>query len=311
MQNQNTGKQIFDGILIFLDFVLLILKYVYYTIEAIYRCFVPVEEKSVDGEIVLVTGAGHGIGKQFALQYANLGATVIAWDINTDTNNETVKQIKSKGGKAFGYVCDVSSRQAVFDTIAKVRSDVGDISIIINNAGIMPTHPLLAHTEKEIERIIGINLMAHFWIIQACLPAMIKNKRGHILSLSSCAGLFGLANLVPYCASKFAVVGLMESLSVELENTYKDCNIGLTVVCPYMVDTGLCKRPYTRFESAMKMATPEDVARTAISAQRRNIPILTIPSEYYYLNVIVRTWPIKAAKALKQFLNTGLHSDLD
>jgi len=311
MAEQNGGEQVFQVLQVIGEVILLLIKYIYFNIEAVYRVFVPLPEDSVRGEIVLVTGAGHGIGKEFALQYADLGAIVVCWDVNEETNTKTVNEIKKKGQKAFGYVCDVSSRQKVFEVVEQVKKEVGDVSIIVNNAGIMPTHPMLEHTEKEIERIFGINVLAHFWIMQALLPGMIRNKHGHIVALASCAGLMGIENLVPYCASKFAVVGMMEALHHELKNTYPGCNVGVTVVCPYMVDTGLCKRPYTRFESAMKMATPQQVASASISAQRQGVPILTIPTEYYYLNVVARTWPLKAAEALKNFLKTGLHSDLE
>lgn len=292
------------------DVVVLLFKFVYFFFESIYRKFVPAVEESVKGEVVLVTGAGHGIGKQLATQYASHGATVVCWDINAENNAATVADIAKKGyPKAYSYSCDVSNRQAVFDTVAKVKKDVGDITIIVNNAGIMPTHRLLDHTQQEIERIFGINVLAHFWIIQAILPSMIKNKHGHIVNISSCAGLFGLENLVPYCASKFAVVGLSEALYQELK-LYPGCNVKTTVICPYMVDTGLCKNPVMRFKSTMQMETPEAVAAAVISAQRRGEKAITVPDWYFYLSTTVRTWPMNSADALKDFLGARLESDL-
>lgn len=102
---------------------------------------------------------------------------------------------------------------------SKVLKDVGDVTILINNAGIMPQHDMLKHTEKEIRSIFEINVLAHFWMFEAFLPRMIANNKGHIVALSSMAGIVGLRYLVPYCGSKFAVRGIQEALSEELRGT--------------------------------------------------------------------------------------------
>lgn len=94
--------------------------------------------------------------------------------------------------------------------------EVGDVTILVNNAGIMPQHEMLKHSEKEIRMIYEINTIAHCWMFQAFLPKMIEKNQGHIVALSSVAGLTGLNNLVPYCGSKFAVRGTMEALLEEL-----------------------------------------------------------------------------------------------
>ena len=80
----------------------------------------------------------------------------------------------------------------------------------------MPQHGLLQHTEEEIRRVFDINVLAHFWIFQAFLPKMIENNNGHIVAISSMAGLLGFQNLVPYCSSKFAIRGTHEGLYEEL-----------------------------------------------------------------------------------------------
>lgn len=83
----------------------------------------------------------------------------------------------------------------------------------------MPQHELLKHTENEIRTIFEVNVLAHFWMFEAFLPKMIANNKGHIVALSSMAGILGLRNLVPYCGSKFAVRGIQEALSEELRTT--------------------------------------------------------------------------------------------
>lgn len=116
---------------------------------------------------------------------------------------------------------------------------------------------------------------------------MKKNNHGHIVALSSIAGLAGLPNLVPYCASKFAVRGLMESLIDELNwNPYNA--IKTTTVCPFMVNTGLCKKPYVRFEKALNLLNPKDVADKIMLAQRTGVIECTIPGFLYSTNNIAR-----------------------
>ncbi|KYQ56151.1 Short-chain dehydrogenase/reductase family 16C member 6 [Trachymyrmex zeteki] len=192
-----------------------------------------------------ITGTGHGIGKELALRYASLGATVVCWDVNQESNEETVNEIKKTGtAAAYAYQCDVSNRDHVFSVAERVKQEVGNVTILVNNAGIMPCHAFLDHTSDEIRRIFDINVLAHFWMLQAFLPNMIEKNHGHVVALSSLAGIGGIPNLVPYCASKFAVRGLMESISEELRTSSKGKSlIKFTTIYPYMVDTGLCKKP--------------------------------------------------------------------
>lgn len=300
------------GVLIVADVLLLLLKIFCYIVEGIYRLFVPVEEKSVAGEIVLVTGAGHGIGREIALKYASLGATVVCWDLNEEGNDETVNEIKKLGAtKAYSYKCDVSNREEVFQVADEVKKEVGNVTILINNAGIMPTRNLLDHTPEDIKRIFDINVMAHFWTLQAFLPSMIQRNYGHVVALSSIAGVFGLANLVPYCASKFAVRGLMEALHEELRISNKDkaSNINFTTIYPYMVNTGLCKKPKIRFTSLMAIISPKDAAAEIVKAQRRNYAELSIPSFWVYLNAFYRCAPATCLRSTIDFLDAGVEAD--
>lgn len=105
----------------------------------------------------------------------------------------------------------------------RVKTKVGSVSVLVNNVGIMPTHPLPQQSAEEIQRVFDVNVFSQFWTIQAFLDQMKERRNGHIISLSSIAGVVGLSNLVPYCATKFAVRGMMEALHEELrEGPYKD-----------------------------------------------------------------------------------------
>ena len=98
----------------------------------------------------------------------------------------------------------------------KVLSEVGAVTILVNNAGIMPHNELLKHTEGQIRKTFETNILAHFWMLEAFLPKMIEDNYGHIVAISSINGLIPIKNLVPYCSTKFAVRGLMECLFEEL-----------------------------------------------------------------------------------------------
>ncbi|XP_043513968.1 17-beta-hydroxysteroid dehydrogenase 13 isoform X2 [Frieseomelitta varia] len=293
---------------ILIDVLLLFSSIIYNIIKGIYKLCIPDAEKSVLGEVVLITGTGHGIGRELALKYASLGATVVCWDINEQGNNETVEEIKQNGvSRAYGYKCDVSNREEVIETAEKVKKEVGDVTILINNAGIMPSYHFVDHTPELIKRVFDINVLSHHWILQAFLPNMIQNDYGHIVSISSMAGLFGLPNIVPYCSSKFAVRGLMEALCEELrvQNGGKPSNIKFTTIYPYMVNTGLCKKPLYRFQS-MQLISIKEAVDAIIKAQRRNIREVSIPSYWFYINSFMRCMPHSCREHTSNFLKIGV-----
>ncbi|XP_060815494.1 17-beta-hydroxysteroid dehydrogenase 13 isoform X1 [Bombus pascuorum] len=303
--------QVREAVLVLLDILLLVLKILYDIVLGIYRLCIPVKEKSVIGEIVLITGTGHGIGKELALKYASLGATVVCLDVNEEGNNETVNEINQTALKAYGYKCDVSNREEVLKIAKKVTEEVGDVTILINNAGIMPCFTFMNHTPEQIKRIFDINVLAHFWIFQAFLPSMIQRNYGHVVALSSIAGIFGQPNLVPYCASKFAVKGLMEALYEELRsmNKEKPSNIKFTTVYPYMVNTGLCKNPYYRFKNLMSLVSTKRAVDIIVKAQRQNTKEISIPTYWYYANIILRCMPATCIEHVKDFLNAGVNEE--
>ena len=103
------------------DVMVLIISIIYYTCESVLRRFVTVRKKSLVGEVALITGAGHGLGREFALQLSQLGVKVICWDINAKTCHETAKQVRDMGGDAESFQCDVSSREQVADTARLIR----------------------------------------------------------------------------------------------------------------------------------------------------------------------------------------------
>ncbi|XP_018366944.1 PREDICTED: short-chain dehydrogenase/reductase family 16C member 6-like [Trachymyrmex cornetzi] len=230
-------------ILFLTEILLLILKVLYYVINDIYRLIRPIKKKSVANEIVLITGAGHGIGKELAIGYASLGATVICWDINEENNNKTMNDIKKKGNDSvYAYRCDVADKKEVFRVAKKVKEEVGNVTILINNAGVVFFKPFLNQSPDEITSVVDVNLTAHYWTLKAFLPSMIEKNHGHIVAVSSIAAFFGLCGGTVYCPTKSAVQALMDALSKELHILSNGkSSIKFTTVYPFFVRTGFAK----------------------------------------------------------------------
>ncbi|XP_035659336.1 epidermal retinol dehydrogenase 2-like [Branchiostoma floridae] len=183
---------------------------------SVVRLIFPPAKKSVSGEIALITGAGSGLGRGMALSFARLGATIVAWDINEEANEATVQMIRQEGGKAFGFVCDCSKRDDIYRVAQKVKSSVGHVTILINNAGIVTGRKFLDCPDDLIQKTMDINTNAHFWTTKAFLPHMVEQNHGHLVSIASAAGLAGTAGLADYCTSKFGAVGFADSIRVRL-----------------------------------------------------------------------------------------------
>ncbi|XP_047121903.1 epidermal retinol dehydrogenase 2-like isoform X2 [Schistocerca piceifrons] len=298
--------KVYSGLVLAADALLVLLRVLLAILEALFSKFLPAKEKSVAGEIALITGTGHGIGRELAHQLGALGATLVCWDVNQEWNEKTAAELRKKGYKVHAYKCDVSNREEVLNLAKKVQAEVGDVSIIINNAGIMPCRPFSTYTPEVIRRIFDVNVFAHFWILEAFLPRMISNNHGHVVGLSSMAGVMGITNLVPYCASKYAVRGMMEALSEELRENLKNSQIHFTTIFPFIVDTGLCQKPRTRFPSLLAIVQIPKAASEIIKAMRRNYNEYSIPNGLLDLNHFLRLLPLKATNTIKDFVDSGV-----
>ncbi|XP_018400715.1 PREDICTED: short-chain dehydrogenase/reductase family 16C member 6-like [Cyphomyrmex costatus] len=272
-------------ILFLIQILLLILKVPYYIFKDVYRLINPIKEKNVAGEIVLITGAGHGIGKELAIGYASLGATVVCWDINEDTNNETMNYIKRTGkNSVYAYQCNVADREDVFRIAKKVKEEVGDVTILVNNAGIVFPKLFLKQSLDEIAQVINVNVMAHYWTLKAFLPSMIEKNYGHIVSVSSVSAFLPLFFGTTYCPSKSAIKAMMESISDELRIISRGKSaIKFTTVYPYFVNTGLVTNFKFRLPRLLPELSPQEVASSIINAQRQNYENKSIPS--YWLSI--------------------------
>lgn len=189
------------------------------------------------GKVALITGGAAGIGKAVALRLLWHGARVVLWDLAPEALDATVKEL-SAAGDVRGYTVDITDRKAVAETAERVRAEVGDVDILDNNAGVVFGGNLLDCPEENLFKTIDVNVNAVMWCTRAFLPGMIKKGAGHIVNMASASGLLGVPGLAAYSASKHAVIGLSESLRLELRKAGHK-GIGMTIGCPSFVASGM------------------------------------------------------------------------
>lgn len=239
---------------------------------------IPMPQKDISKDVILITGAASGIGRLMAYKFTILGARmIVCWDINEKGNNETVEYINNTlKGKAVGFKINLASRENIYDvseqTKDKVVSVLNDklayVTMLINNAGIVSGKPLLNCNDSMVQLTTDVNLTSHFWTIKAFLPTMLKNNKGHIVEIASAAGQSGSAGLVDYCASKFGVVGIAESLYMEMHKFKK--NVNVTVVCPYYISTGMFEGAKTGYPWLLDFIKPDKMVDVIVKGVRRN-----------------------------------------
>ncbi|XP_015270033.1 PREDICTED: 17-beta-hydroxysteroid dehydrogenase 13-like [Gekko japonicus] len=208
--------------------------------EKVVKLFIPKKTKSLSGEIVLITGAAHGLGRGTAYAFSKHGCKLVLWDINKRGVEETADQCRKLGAVVHTYVVNCQKREEIYRTADEVKKDVGDISILINNAGVITTGHLLSVTDEQIQSMFDVNVFAQYWTVKAFLPAMIEMNHGHIVTIASSAGFLSVPFMVTYSSSKHALVGFHHSLTEELYFLGKD-GIKTTCLCPSFINTGFVK----------------------------------------------------------------------
>ena len=209
-------------------------------------------------KVAIVTGAGSGIGRATAVRFAEEGAKVVVADINEETGQQTVQQIKAAKGEATFVTVDVSSAQDIEKMVQAAVKGYGKLDILINNAG-AAGDDWDKTTEADWHRLLDVNLTSIFLGCKHAIPEMRKQKGGSIINIASIAGMIGSPTLAPYSATKGGVVLLTKSLAKKLGKE----NIRVNCICPGPVETGLTLdflgRPATKEEENNKR-----VARLAL-----------------------------------------------
>jgi len=171
--------------------------------------------ENLSGQVILVTGAGRGIGGAAARLLASRGAAVGVFDIAADLANETANAIKAAGGKALAIVADAADRRAVFDAAAALRDAFGPLTGIVNDAIWIRYGPVEGIEEEVLDRMLAVGIKGPIWGVQALL-AHRGDKPASIVNLASPAADLGMANTASYTSVKGAIVALTRQLAVEL-----------------------------------------------------------------------------------------------
>lgn len=226
---------------------------------------------NVAGKVVVITGAGAGIGKATALMFAANQAKVVVTDINETTGRETVEEITSAGGQALFTAHDVASEDQWIEILGRAEHQFGGIDVLVNNAGIYIIASLADTTLEQWNQLFSINVTGVFLGSKHVAPYLAKRGGGSIINLSSVAGLRGTPGHVLYGASKGAVRIMTKDLAAELANQNIRVNsIHPTYVKTEMADYGAAMAGLTLEEMGKRMvplgrlAEPEDVANVIV-----------------------------------------------
>ncbi|KAB1643395.1 SDR family oxidoreductase [Gulosibacter chungangensis] len=254
------------------------------------------------GRTLLITGGGSGIGRLMAIKAAERGARVVIWDLSVDAGLAVRDEIRRSGASAESFAVDVSDREEV----ARAATATGAVDVLINNAGVVTGKRLLEASADEIERTYRVNVLALYWVTRAFLGDMIERRRGTVVTISSAAGIVGVAKQTDYSASKFAAFGFTESLRQELR---KDrTRVRTLTVCPYYIDTGMFEGVRTRFPRLLPILDADDAAVRIIRAIERGKRQLVMPP-FVRVIPITRMLPTRVFDFLMDFV--GVNSTMD
>lgn len=212
----------------------------------------------------VVTGASRGIGRSIALKLANEGyAVVINYPFATGEEDEVLKRITENGGQAMTFEADVSKAEEVKAMIDKTYETYGNISALVNNAGITKDNLILRMKDEEWDDVININLKGAFNTIRYAAKYMLKQRYGKIVNISSIVGVAGNAGQANYSASKAGIIGLTKSAAKELASR----GINVNAVAPGFIDTNMTKVLKDEVKNKLieniplnRLGKPEDVA---------------------------------------------------
>lgn len=255
-----------------------------------------------NNKVILVTGAGSGIGRELALLCLSKGARVAGVDINPDSLQQTSALAGRRSPDFQPVVANVTDRAAVEKLPEQVCAGLGPVDAIINNAGIIQPFVRVKDLDyATIERVLNVNLLGALYVIKAFLPQLLIRPEGHIVSVSSMGGFVPVPGQTMYCAAKAGVKLMSEGLASELIGT----NVRVTVVFPGAIATNISGNSgvgapplHTSQSRGMKPMAASKAAESIISAMERNAREVFVGRDSAFMNVLYRLNPRFASRSI-------------
>ncbi|MBM3957313.1 MAG: SDR family oxidoreductase [Gemmatimonadetes bacterium] len=230
----------------------------------------------LEDQVVLVTGAGRGIGRAIALAFADASCHVAALARSVEEIGETARLVRAKGRKAAAIRCDVASPEEITRAHREAVEALGPIDILVSNAGFLAITPILETSLEDFEQTLAVNLRATFLFCQAVLPSMIERGHGTILNIASTSSKRWYVGQGAYCAAKHGVLGFTKVLAEEM----RPHNIRVSAICPGGVNTRMVQEERDDIVPEEWM-DPEDIGRLAVF-------LATLPSKAAIDEVVIR-----------------------
>ncbi|MGQ9731316.1 MAG: SDR family NAD(P)-dependent oxidoreductase [Candidatus Zipacnadales bacterium] len=227
-------------------------------------------------QVVLVTGAGRGIGRAIALAFAEAGCNVACLARTLSEIEATATAVRERGQKAIPIQCDITEKGAVDEAFARAAATLGPIDILVNNAGYLVIRSIAETSVEDFDRTLAVNLRGVYLCTKAVLPAMMERKHGTIINIASTSSKRWYVGQGAYCAAKHGVLGFTKVLAEEL----REYNIRVSAICPGGVDTRLVREQRDDIIAGEWM-DPEDVARVAVF-------LATLPPKAAIDEVVIR-----------------------
>ncbi|MDQ0169406.1 3-ketoacyl-ACP reductase [Paenibacillus tundrae] len=226
--------------------------------------------QSITGKVALITGAGRGIGRTIAISLAQEGVHVGLVGRSLENLQNVAEELKSYNVNVAVASADVSDMDAITTAVDSIRSELGAVDILVNNAGIGKFGGFMELTPEEWTNIIDVNVKGVYYTTRAVLPEMMERNTGDIINVASTAGLRGAPLTSAYTASKAAVIGLSESLMLEVRKK----NIRVTTLTPSTVATDLAIESKLTDGNPEKVMQPEDLGELIVAQLKLNQRIL-------------------------------------
>ncbi|XP_063676870.1 estradiol 17-beta-dehydrogenase 11-like [Bolinopsis microptera] len=267
--------------LVKLPFVLL-LEIVYF----IFRCR---PKKEIKNQHILITGAGQGIGAEFARQFAAMGNTIHCVDIDEKLVENIVDDLKGNGHQAYSYTCDLTKH----DQVQRLHDDILGagfvINILVNNAGVAFMAGILDMSLTQIQHSMMVNIVSNLWLIKLFMPKMLELNEGHIVNIASGAGFFPMINKTDYCSAKAGSIHALNQLRMDHMKT----KLKFTAVCPFFVNTKMI----AGLDTSIAMSA-EHLVTKAIRGIREDKEVILVPDTLRVIKIIQDFAPPYLMRAL-------------